>query len=144
MKKRLQKIIQAIQKHTQIKQSGMSLIEIMVVLVIIGIVSTIVGVQVLKKLEEAKISTTRTQIKNIGDALDLYKISKHRYPSTSEGLQALKASGDLKEIPKDPWDHDYVYLSPGTRSQDGYDLMSYGPDGAEGGGDDISNFSENK
>lgn len=126
-------------------QRGMTLIEIMVVLVIISLVTGVVGVAVLDRLRDAEMKTAKTQIKQLGEALELYKLSKRRYPSTSDGLTALAASSAqegafMREIPKDPWDKDYVYISPGTHNGEAFDLMSYGPDGVEGGGDDVTNW----
>lgn len=127
-------------------QRGMSLIEIMIVIVIMSLVSGVVGVTVFNQLAEAKKRTTKTQIKQLEEALELYRLSKHKYPTTSEGLQALTTSGAndqpiIKEVPLDPWDKAYVYISPGTKNQGGVDIMSYGPDQVEGGGDDIGNWT---
>ncbi|MCC6806854.1 MAG: type II secretion system major pseudopilin GspG [Deltaproteobacteria bacterium] len=127
-------------------QRGMNLIEIMVVLVIISLVVGVVGVNVLGQLDKAKMSAAKTQIKQFEEALELYKLSKHRYPSSGEGLAALQGGsgpGDkpfLKEIPNDPWDKSYVYIQPGTHNPDSFDIISYGADGVEGGSDDIGNW----
>ena len=127
--------------------SGMTLIEIMVVMVILGIIAGLVGVAVLDQLDEAKIKATRTQLHDIGQALDLYKLDFGSYPSTSEGLRVLTSPPDnkkpyMKKIPKDQWSHEYVYISPGVNNSDSYDIESYGPDGKDGGGDDIENWGE--
>lgn len=126
-------------------ERGMNLIEIMVVLVIISLVTGFVGVAVFDQLKKARNSTAKTQIKQIEEALELYKMSKHRYPTTSEGLGVLTQStgGEgqfMKEIPKDPWDKEYVYLAPGTHNTSSFDIYSYGDDGVDGGGDDIGNW----
>jgi len=123
----------------------MTLVEIMVVVIIIGLVTSVVGVSVFGQLSKAKRSTAQTQIKQISEGLELYKLSYHNYPSTSEGLPALvapKGSGApiMSQIPKDPWDRDYVYIFPGQNNQGGFDLMSYGEDGVQGGTDDITNW----
>jgi len=127
--------------------SGMTLIEIMVVMVILGIIAGLVGVAVLDQLEEAKIKASRTQLHDIGQALDLYKLDFGSYPSTSEGLSVLTSPPDnkkpyMKKVPKDQWGHDYVYISPGVNNSDSYDLESYGADGKDGGGDDIENWGD--
>ena len=114
-------------------QRGMTLVEIMVVVVIISLVATVVGVSVFSRLEEARRQVAKTQIHSISDALDLYRLSMRNYPSTSEGLQALVSpKGNekpfLPNIPKDPWGNDYVYIFPGQHNAGGFDLMSYGPD----------------
>ena len=128
-------------------QRGMSLIEIMIVIVIMSLVSGVVGVTVFNQLAEAKKKTTKTQMKQLEEALDLYRLSKHKFPTTGEGLQALTATGAndsaiIKEVPLDPWDKPYIYIAPGVHNQGGVDLMSYGPDQVEGGGDDITNWSK--
>jgi general secretion pathway protein G len=125
----------------------MTLLEIMVVVVIIGLIGTLVGVQVFGQLQDAQRQLSFTQIKQLGEALDLYKLSRRKYPSTGEGLQALtQAKGNeqpfMNKIPKDPWDNDYVYIYPGQHNTRGYDIMSYGPDGVQGGGDDITSWED--
>ncbi len=127
-------------------ERGMTLVEIMVVVVIISLVAGVVGVAVLNRLGEAQRKVAGTQIKQISEALELYKLSFHNYPGTGEGLQALVApKGGSKpfmtSIPKDPWDHEYVYVFPGTNNPSGFDIMSYGPDGVAGGGDDVTNWT---
>lgn len=125
-------------------ERGMNLLEIMVVLVIISLIAGTVSVAVLNRLDEAKRKTAGVQIHNIAEALELYKLTFHNYPSTAEGLPALvspkgNAQPFMPQIPKDPWNNEYVYIYPGTSSQGGFDIISYGPDGVQGGGDDITN-----
>ncbi len=125
-------------------ERGMTLLEIMVVLVIMSLVAGTVGVAVMRQLENAKKKQAGVQIHNLSEALELYKLQFHNYPSTSEGLQALAqpkngAEPFIQSVPQDPWGHDYVYIYPGTANAGSFDLMSYGPDGVQGGGDDISN-----
>ena len=135
--------------NTKIKgnvlQRDMTLVEIMVVVVIIGLIAGVVSVQVFGQLEDANIKTAQTQLKSIENALDLYRLSNRGYPSTAEGLGVLAApkSGApvMSEIPKDPWGNDFIYLYPGTQNSGKFDLMSYGPDGVQGGGDDIGNWA---
>ena len=123
-------------------QRGMTLVEVMVVVVIISLVAGVVGVAVLGRLEKAKEKVAFTQIKQISEALELYKLSLRHYPSTGEGLQALVSPRGnekpfMNSIPEDPWGNQYVYIYPGTNTPGGFDIMSYGPDGVAGGGDDI-------
>jgi general secretion pathway protein G len=114
-------------------QRGMTLIEIMVVLVILGLIASAVAVNVMGSLGEAKVKQAKTDLHTLENCLDLYKIEKNRYPSTEEGLQALVAAGKCKANLKDPWSHDYVYLYPGQVHADSYDIKSYGADGQPGG-----------
>ena len=129
------------------RQRGMTLIEIMVVVVIISLVAGVVGVQVFGQLKSAQISTAETQIKQIGEALDLYRLNFRNYPSTGEGLASLvspkgNAEPFMPNIPEDPWGVEYIYIYPGTRNAGRFDLMSNGPDGVQGGGDDIGNWKK--
>ena len=134
-------------KPTLGSQSGMTLLEIMVVIVIMGLIAGLVGVAVIDQLDEAKKRTAKTQIADFGQALDLYKLDFGNYPTSSEGLGVLVRPGNnkkpyMKSTPKDPWNKDYVYISPGSHNSTTYDLQSYGADGADGGGDDINNWDE--
>ena len=128
-------------------QRGMTLIEIMVVVVIISLVAGVVGVQIFGQLKSAQISTAKTQMKQIGEALDLYRLNFRNYPSTAEGFGALvapkgNAEPFMESIPQDPWGNDYVYVYPGTHNSRKFDIMSYGPDAVQGGGDDIGNWAD--
>ncbi|MFO1307715.1 MAG: type II secretion system major pseudopilin GspG [Burkholderiales bacterium] len=123
-------------------QRGMTLIEILVVLVLIGIVLGIVGGNFIGRGEKAKADAAKIEIGQIGQALDLYKLEIGRYPSSSEGLQALVTAPagvanwngpywKKAQIPKDPWGNEYRYTSPGQKGA--YDIVSLGADGKEGG-----------
>jgi general secretion pathway protein G len=114
-------------------QRGMTLIEIMVVMVILGMIAGAVAVNVVKNLSDARVRQAQNDVRTISDCVDLYKIDKGRYPTSEEGLQALVTSGKCKANMKDPWSHDYVYLSPGQAHSDSFDVKSYGADGAPGG-----------
>jgi len=136
---------------------GMTLIEIMVVITILGLIATVVTVNVLDRLDEAKVSTAKTQIKGLEEALDQYRRDNGFYPSTEQGLQSLvekpstgriparyPARGYIKgeKVPKDPWNCDYKYYSPGIQGHE-YEIYSLGRDCQEGGEDidaDISSF----
>jgi len=120
----------------------MTLIEILVVLVLIGIVMGIVGGNFLGKGEKAKGDAAKIEINQIGQTLDLYKLEIGRYPTTQEGLQALitapsgtdRWNGPYwknKAIPKDPWGNEYRYTAPGQHGP--FDIVSLGADGKEGG-----------
>lgn len=125
---------------------GFTLIEIMVVIVILALLAALVGPKLMGRTDDAKITKARVDIKGIETAVKLYKLDNGNYPSTEQGLKALiekptvgvipksyKAGGylDSKQIPKDPWGNDYLYVSPGEHGD--YDLYSYGADGEKGG-----------
>jgi general secretion pathway protein G len=114
-------------------QRGMTLIEIMVVITILGLIAAAVAVNVVGQLDDAKVKQAKTDLHTLENCLDLYKIDKGRYPTTEEGLQALVTAGKCKAQLKDPWKNDYVYLYPGQVHADGFDIKSYGADGAAGG-----------
>ena len=126
------------------RQRGFTLIEIMVVVVILAILGTLVAPQILGRIDEARITKAREDLKLYESALDLYRMDNFRYPTSEQGLDALvhrpndpnlknwRADGYVKQMVKDPWGHDYVYVVPGTGGA-AYDLMSFGADGAPGG-----------
>ena len=111
-------------------QSGITLIELLVVMVIIGLLAALVVPKFFGHVDKAMQQDAQAQIELLGQALDLYRLENYKYPSTDENLLAI-ASYLKKEIPKDPWGNDYVYISPGEHGD--YDLISYGADNAEGG-----------
>lgn len=116
---------------------GMSLVEIMVVIAIIGILTTVVAVNVKQRLDMANVETTKLQIKKVEEALDFYALKHggHGYPSTSEGLAGAKKFFTNSEVPKDAWQQDFQYFAPGTHGDHPYELISLGADGKEGGED---------
>lgn len=138
------------------KRRGFTLIEIMVVVVIIGLLSALVGPRLMGQSDEAKRKTTQTQIAQLEQVLGLYYIDNGAYPTTAQGLAALvkqptippepinyKKGGYMKKVPKDAWGRDFVYTCPGEHGD--FDIMSYGSDGAEDGEDaaaDIKNWDE--
>jgi len=122
------------------------LIELLVVIVVITILAGLVGPMVFRNVGDAKISASRAQLELFGLALDQYRLDNDYYPSTVQGLEALRSlpQGDpaagnwrgpylKKPIPLDPWGHPYLYRSPGEKDANGYDLLSYGRDGKPGG-----------
>ncbi len=125
---------------------GFTLIEIMVVVMILAALAALVAPKIMGRSDDAKIADAKVQIRNIESALKLYKLDNGVYPATEQGLAALiskpttgqiprnyKAEGYLesKNLPKDPWENDYIYLSPGEHGD--YDLSSLGADTARGG-----------
>lgn len=125
-------------------QTGFTLIEIMVVVVILGILAGIVVPRLLDRPDEARRTKASVQIRSIEETLGLYKLDNGFYPTTDQGLRALvtkpttgkipkkfRDGGYLRKIPKDPWDNDYIFLSPGLHGD--FDVISYGADGEQGG-----------
>ncbi len=115
------------------RQRGMTLIEIMVVITILGLIAAAVAVNVVNNLADARVKQAKADLHTLENCLDLYKIDKGRYPTTEEGLQAVVTAGKCKNQLKDPWSHDYIYLYPGQVHPESFDLKSYGADGAPGG-----------
>lgn len=125
-------------------QAGFTLIEIMVVITILAILSVLVVPKLVGRTDEAKRVAAKVQIKNIEEALQMYKLDNSVYPSTEQGLDALvhkpsvgqvpknwREGGYLPKVPGDPWGNPFVYVSPGTHGD--FDLVSYGADGENGG-----------
>ncbi|MEH6556966.1 MAG: type II secretion system major pseudopilin GspG [Oceanicoccus sp.] len=126
--------------------SGFTLIEIMVVVVIISVLIGLVAPNILGRVDEARVTAAQTDIATIEQALEMYKLDNHRYPTTDQGLTALvemptaspapkkwNPAGYLKKnkLPVDPWGGQYQYLSPGAVGP--FDLYSLGADAKEGG-----------
>jgi len=140
-------------------EAGVTLIEMLVVVTIIGLIVGIVGIQVFRYLDRAKVSTARTQIKTFEDQLELYRTDVGSFPTTAQGLQALRTRPEgvdqwqgpyaAHDIPADPWGHPYGYTFPGqhcaadanapdTQNQTEHvceepDIVSFGADGQPGG-----------
>ncbi len=110
-------------------QAGMTLVEIMVVITILGLVMAAVGVSVIPRLNEARQDRARLDLKNIEGAMKLYYTKKGTYPDTGSGLKSLVDMQLLEQMPKDPWDREYVYMNEGGKPV----IVSYGADGAPGG-----------
>jgi general secretion pathway protein G len=130
----------------QVDDKGFSFLELMVVVVILGILATYIAPRYLNRTDDAKRVKAKIDIAALETSLKLYKLDNGYYPSTSQGLLALiekpstepiplnwKEKGylDKSKIPKDPWNREYLYLSPGIH--DDYDIISHGADGTPGG-----------
>lgn len=140
--------------NKQLKQSGFTLIEIMVVVVIIGMLAAVVGPRVFGNVDKANIAKVKSDIRGIESALNLYRLDNFNYPSTDQGLDALvnqpggapearnwAEGGYMQRIPNDPWGNPYQYLSPGEQGE--IDIYTLGKDGASGGtgsAADLSNW----
>lgn len=137
-------------------RGGFTLIEIMVVIVILGLLAALVVPKLIGRTEEAKRTQARVQIKNIQQAMELFKLDNGFYPSTEQGIEALvktpesgrtpknyRKGGYMDRVPKDPWGKAFVYISPGQHGD--YDISSYGGDevpGGEGEDADINSWDE--
>jgi general secretion pathway protein G len=124
---------------------GFTLIELLCVLVILAILAAVVVPKLTGHTEQARIAAAKTQIQSFKTALASYEIDTGQFPSTEQGLDALVTNpGNLtgwrhsyiEKVPLDPWGHAYIYRCPGSNGKD-FDLLSPGPDGQEGGSDDI-------
>lgn len=133
------------------RQSGFTLIEIMVVVVIIAVLATIIMPNIVGRAEDARVAKAKTDIRTLDSALAMYRLDNGNYPSTNQGLEALikkpsgnppapnwRARGYIKVLANDPWGHPVQYLSPGAHGA--YDLWSNGPDGISGTKDDIDGW----
>jgi general secretion pathway protein G len=140
----------------KLQQTGFTLIELMVVLVILGVLAALIVPKVMDRPDEARVLAARQDIAAIGQALKLYRLDNMRYPSTEQGLQALitkptlqplpgnwKTGGYLEKLPNDPWGAPYQYLHPGRNGD--MDIYSLGADsqsGGEGNDADIGNWNQ--
>jgi general secretion pathway protein G len=141
------------------RRSGFTLIEIMAVVLIMGLLMGVVGVTVFSRVDEARVSTARIQIKQLENALEFYRMDNSRYPTSEEGLQALiEAPPGARRYPPggylkskegllDPWDNPYQYQAPGQHNEHTFDLWSQGADASPGGTGqnvDVGNWSEDE
>ncbi len=128
------------------RNSGLTLIEMMVVIVILSVLATLIVPKVMNRPDQARIVASRQDIGAIMQALNLYRLDNFHYPTTEQGLSALvrkpstepvpenwKTGGYLDKIPTDPWGRHYQYLNPGVKLE--IDVFSYGADGKPGGND---------
>lgn len=129
-------------------RAGFTLIELMVVLVILGLLATFIGPKIMSRPDDARVSKAINDMQAIETALKMYKLDTGVYPTTEQGLKALiekpesepvpngyKPGGylDTSSVPKDPWNNNYIYRSPGEADDRDYEIISLGADGKEGG-----------
>lgn len=129
------------------KTKGFSFIELMVVIVIIGLLTSVVAINVLPSQDKAMGEKAKADVAILTQAVEMYRMDNLRYPSTDEGLDVLKPrngqQGYIKALPKDPWNNQYQYVIPGEKGI--FDIYSLGADGRLGGEDmnaDIGNWPE--
>jgi general secretion pathway protein G len=125
---------------------GMSLLEIMVVITLIGLVTAAIGVAVIGQLGEGQAKTARNQAYQLAESVKIYKLNNGSYPTTGQGLSVLvtppKGKPIMESLPKDPWGADYIYVIPGQKNPASFDIRSKGNDGQEGTEDDVGNWPE--
>lgn len=137
---------------TKIKsvQKGFTLIEIMVVVVIIGTLTALIAPNFIGQVDKSNQIAAKAQAERIASQIQLYRLDRFAYPSTSEGLKALLTADStgqaaFKEIPLDPWKREFQYLQPGQKNPGSFDIWSFGADGAAGGegiDKDIGNWKD--
>lgn len=131
---------------TRRRPRGFTLLELLVVIIVLGLLAGLVAPQIFGRVGDAKVTTARTQMSLLGTALDSYRLDNGTYPTTEQGLAALRVKPTRepipgnwkgpylrKDVPLDPWDRPFLYRAPGSRNPSGYDLGTLGRDGAEGG-----------
>lgn len=124
-------------------RAGFTLVEVLVVMIILAILAAVVVPRVVGRTEDARRGRAVSDVESFGTALDLYKADNGEYPTTEEGLKALRQAPASaknwngpylkKALPPDPWGNDYIYTAPGEHNPDSYDLISLGADGQPGG-----------
>ncbi|MEO8578554.1 MAG: type II secretion system major pseudopilin GspG [Gemmatimonadales bacterium] len=135
------------------RRAGLTLIELIVVLIVIGLLAGLVAPQILGRVADARITTARAQVELLGVALENYRLDNGIYPGSSQGLEALRAkpAGSpeprnwrgpyiRKPVPLDPWGRAYLYRSPGDKDRNGFELQTFGRDGKPGGTEEDADF----
>ncbi len=126
---------------------GFTMLEILVVVLIIGMLTAYMATNMIQRADQAKVSLATTQIRQLEQALELYKLDNGRYPTADQGLEALVRAPGMEPLPRryppggyvkldaiqDPWSTQFQYMRPGDHNGHSFDLFSYGPDGLEGG-----------
>jgi general secretion pathway protein G len=151
--------MRATQPDPRRSTQGFTLIEIMAVVLIIGLLSTLVGLAIFPQIDKARVSTTKTQLTMLDAALEAYRMDNAAFPTSEQGLVSLVRpppearnalpGGYLRQqaVPGDAWGHPFQYMSPGEHNTTAYDLWSFGADGKPGGTGtdaDIGNWTEDQ
>jgi general secretion pathway protein G len=141
-----------IEQPKLLTRQAFTLIELLLVLVILSILAAVVVPKFTNRSEQARNTAAKTDISTLELQLDAFEVDAGRPPTTEEGLAALvEQPPNIKSwhgpylkrgVPKDPWGNEYAYRCPGQHNVSGYDLFSMGPDGREGGSDDVDNWSQ--
>lgn len=143
-------MVRSLKPHSH-KTAGFSLVELMVVVFIMGLLATLVIMNVAPVGDQSRVSKVKADIASLESALEMYSLDMYSYPDPAAGLFALttapanasanyRPGGYIKRLRPDPWGNDYQYITPGARSGTAFDLFSAGPDGEPGTGDDIGNW----
>ena len=140
------------QQQRRRQQSGFTLLEIMVVIVILGVLASLVAPNVIGNKDKADRQKAISDIVALENAMDMYKLDNNVYPTTQQGLEALvkkpsgspeprayRDNGYIRRLPQDPWGNDYLMMSPGEHGP--VDIFSAGPDGQAGTEQDIGNWN---
>ncbi|MBO2914867.1 type II secretion system major pseudopilin GspG [Enterobacter sichuanensis] len=143
------------ERQTFKTQRGFTLMELMVVIVILGVLASLVVPNLMGNKDRADRQKAVSDIVALENALDMYKLDNHRYPTTDQGLDALVVAptltplaenynpeGYIRRLPADPWGNEYVLISPGEHGA--IDISSTGPDGEIDTADDINNWDNDK
>ena len=133
---------------------GFTLIELIVVLIVLGLLASLVAPRIIGRVSEARATTARTQLDLLGVALDSYRLDNGSYPTTEQGLAALRDKPTRepvpanwrgpylrKGVPADPWGRPYIYKSPGQQNPNRFDLLTLGRDGQPGGQEEDADLS---
>lgn len=131
-------------KQSKRSLNGFTLIELLIVMIILGLLASLVGPELMGKVDSSRVKTAETQINMLSSALDTYRLDVGSYPKS---LKALRESDHKnwdgpylpKDVPLDPWGNEYQYANPGTEGRK-YDLYSFGQDGSPGGEGDSADI----
>lgn len=122
------------------REEGFTLVELMVVIVIIGLLATIVIINVMPAADRAATTKARADIATLEQGIEMYRLDNQRYPTSEEGLQALVTGEYIRRLPNDPWGNAYRYAAPGREGRP-FTIATWGADGREGGSDENADIA---